>query len=44
MNGGFDVRSDGTKTLPALGGSAKNYLNKEEDLVALKSHGDDDYL
>jgi len=44
MNGGDKPRPDGSKLLPALGGIAKDFLDNEEDLVALKSHDNTDHL
>jgi hypothetical protein len=37
MNGGTELKADGTKPHPALGGIAKDSLDKRDDLVALKS-------
>ena len=44
MDGGTGLRSDGSKILPALGGIAKDALDNEDDLVALRSHDNTDYL
>ncbi|KAH8646767.1 hypothetical protein BX600DRAFT_518792 [Xylariales sp. PMI_506] len=44
MHGGRELREDGSKMLPVLGGLAKDYLDQGDDLVALKSHADVDFL